>query len=49
MTNNNDLHGNAPDQSEIALVLIDVINDLEFEEGEELFRTALPAAGTLRA
>jgi nicotinamidase-related amidase len=44
MTNNNDLHGNAPDESEIALVLIDVINDLEFEGGEELFRTALPAA-----
>src|ERR1700704_4724843 len=44
MTNNNDLHGNAPDESEIALVLIDVINDLEFEGAEELFRTALPAA-----
>jgi nicotinamidase-related amidase len=44
MTNNNDLHGNAPDESEIALVLIDVINDLEFEGGEELFRAALPAA-----
>jgi nicotinamidase-related amidase len=44
MTNNNDLHGNAPDDSEIALLLIDVINDLEFEGGEELFRTALPAA-----
>jgi nicotinamidase-related amidase len=44
MTNNNDLHGNAPDKSEIALVLIDVINDLEFEGGEELFRAALPAA-----
>ncbi len=33
----NDLHGNAPDESEIAIVLIDVINDLEFEEGERLF------------
>jgi nicotinamidase-related amidase len=41
---NNDLHGNAPDQSEIALLLIDVISDLEFEGGEELFRHALPAA-----
>ncbi len=40
----NDLHGNAPDQSEIAVILIDVINDLEFEGGEELLRTALPAA-----
>lgn len=44
MTYSSDLHGNAPDESEIALVLIDVINDLEFEGGEELFRTALPAA-----
>jgi len=40
----NDLHGNAPDKSEIALLLIDVINDLEFDEGEELLRHALPAA-----
>jgi nicotinamidase-related amidase len=44
MSANNDLHGNAPDESEIAIVLIDVINDLEFEEGERLFKTALPAA-----
>jgi nicotinamidase-related amidase len=44
MKKNDDLHGNAPDKSEIALVLIDVINDLEFEGGEELLRTALPAA-----
>lgn len=41
---NGDLHGNAPDKSEIALVLIDTINDLEFAGGEELFRNALPAA-----
>jgi nicotinamidase-related amidase len=41
---NNDLHGNAPDESEIALLLIDLINDLEFEGGEELFQHALPAA-----
>jgi nicotinamidase-related amidase len=39
-----DLHGNAPDQSEIALLLIDVINDLEFEGGERLLEFALPAA-----
>ena len=41
---NGDLHGNAPDKSEIALLLIDTINDLEFDGGEELLRTALPAA-----
>lgn len=44
MKKNQDLHGNAPDDSAIALLLIDVINDLDFEEGEELFRHALPAA-----
>ena len=44
MKANDDLHGNAPDESEIAIVLIDVINDLEFKEGERLFETALPAA-----
>lgn len=44
MDKNNDLHGNAPDKSEIALLLIDVINDFEFPGGEELFQHALPAA-----
>ena len=44
MEKNKDLHGNAPDDSDIALLLIDVINDLEFEGGEDLFRDALPAA-----
>ena len=27
---NQDLHGNVPDRSPVALVLVDVINDLEF-------------------
>ena len=39
-----DLHGNVPDKSEVALLLIDVINDLEFEGGEELLGFALPMA-----
>lgn len=33
-----DLHGNAPDNSRVALLLIDVINDLDFPENEELVR-----------
>ncbi len=37
-----DLHGSAPDKSEAALLLIDVINDFEFEEGEQLLELALP-------
>lgn len=44
MRSNSNLHGNAPDKSDVALLLIDVINDLEFEGGDELFRNALPAA-----
>jgi nicotinamidase-related amidase len=38
------LHGNAPDHAEVALVLIDVINDLEFPEGDQLLEFALPMA-----
>jgi nicotinamidase-related amidase len=41
---NEDLHGNAPDKSAVALLLIDVINDLDFDEGQELLRHALPMA-----
>lgn len=39
-----DLHGNAPDQSPVALLLVDVINDLEFDGGDQLLEAALPAA-----
>jgi len=42
-----DLHGNAPDKADTALLLIDVINDLEFPEGEQLLRQALPMADCL--
>jgi nicotinamidase-related amidase len=41
---NSDLHGNAPDNSPVALLLVDVINDFEFPGGAQLFRHALPAA-----
>jgi nicotinamidase-related amidase len=41
---NPDLHGNAPDKSRVALILIDVINDLEFDEGRKLLKQALPMA-----
>jgi nicotinamidase-related amidase len=37
-----DLHGNVPDTAATALLLIDVINDFEFENGEELLQLALP-------
>jgi nicotinamidase-related amidase len=40
---NPDLHGNVPDTGDVAVVLIDVINDLEFEGGDRL----LPQARTM--
>jgi nicotinamidase-related amidase len=46
---NEDLHGNVPDDAVVALLLIDVINDLEFETGKELLKHALPAAQKIAA
>ncbi len=37
---NPDLHGNAPDKNPLALLIIDVINDLEFDGGDKLLRYA---------
>jgi len=37
-----DLHGSAPDKSGAALLLIDVINDFDFPEGDQLLKLALP-------
>ncbi len=41
---NSDLHGNAPDKSTVALLIIDYINDLEFEGGDRLQQPAIEAA-----
>lgn len=52
MTNaarNPDLHGNAPDKSPVALILIDVINALDFDRGEQLLAYALPMARNIAA
>jgi len=46
---NSDLHGNAPDNASVALLLVDVINDLEFEGGEILLPHALAAAQRIAA
>ena len=46
---NSDLHGNAPDNASVALLLIDVINDMEFEGGHALLPHALPAAKKIAA
>jgi nicotinamidase-related amidase len=44
---NRDLHGNVPDDSPAALLLIDVINHFEYEDGETLLAQALPMAERL--
>jgi nicotinamidase-related amidase len=42
-----DLHGNAPDKAEVALLLVDVINDFAYATGPRLVRAAMPAAREL--
>jgi nicotinamidase-related amidase len=44
---NPDLHGNVPDESPVAVIVIDVINDLEWEDGEKLEGPALAMAERL--
>jgi nicotinamidase-related amidase len=45
----NDRLKHAPDKAQTALLLIDVINDLEFDGGEEFLTHALPMAVALAA
>jgi nicotinamidase-related amidase len=44
---NDDLHGSVPESCDIALLIVDVINDMEFEGGEKLLEQALPMARRL--
>src|SRR5947199_5090436 len=44
---NRDLHGSAPDKSETALLIVDVINDLNFREAKQLMRYAPAMARNL--
>jgi len=46
---NEDLHGNAPDDCLVALLIVDMINDFEFPGGAELFSQANPAAHNISA
>ncbi len=46
---NEDLHGSAPDTATVALLLIDVINDLELPGGDALLAHARPMAERLAA
>jgi nicotinamidase-related amidase len=45
---NQDLHGSAPDSASTALLIIDLVSDFEFEDGEQVFRAALPVARSIR-
>lgn len=44
-----DLHGNVPENAPVALLLIDVINDLAFAEGKALLKHAFPMATRIAA
>ena len=46
-TYNADLHGNVPDEAKTALLIIDMINDFAFPDGEVLLRYALPVAARI--
>jgi nicotinamidase-related amidase len=46
---NNDKLNQAPDKASVALLLIDVVNDLEFDGGENLLPHALAMANALAA
>ncbi|MCC7368401.1 MAG: cysteine hydrolase [Chloroflexi bacterium] len=46
---NQDLHGNVPDASPVALLIVDMINDLEFPGGDRLAEQILPVARAIRA
>jgi Amidases related to nicotinamidase len=48
---NQDLHGMVPDKTDVALLLIDVINDFDFPESEKLiarFRQVAPKIASLK-
>jgi nicotinamidase-related amidase len=49
MASTANLQGSAPDRSEVAVLLIDVINDLEFPEGDQLLEFAVPMSDRISA
>jgi nicotinamidase-related amidase len=42
--NKNDPSGLVPDRAETALIILDLISDFDFEDGEKIARAALPVA-----
>jgi hypothetical protein len=49
MSRQRDQLNNAPDKADTALILIDVINPIDFEGGERLLKNALPMAEAIVA
>jgi nicotinamidase-related amidase len=47
--NNDDLDGNAPDNSPVALLIIDMISDFEFKDSDQLFRFVPQVARNIAA
>jgi nicotinamidase-related amidase len=45
---NPDLHGNVPDTSPVALLIVDMINDLEFPGGDTLAEQIMPVAHAIK-
>jgi nicotinamidase-related amidase len=45
---NEDLHGNVPDKSPVALLIVDMINDLEWPGGDRLAEQVMPVARRIR-
>lgn len=48
-TQSDDLHGNAPDCSPVVLLLIDLINDLEFPNGADFLKPTMDVAKRVAA
>lgn len=46
---NHDLHGNVPDTSTVALLIVDMINDLEYPGGDRLADQIMAVAERIRA
>ena len=42
-----DLHGNVPDQSQVVLLLIDILNDLNFPDNRHLVRRSVALAKSI--
>jgi len=49
MRTSKNLYGSAPDQCPVAMLIIDMINDLEFPEADLLIRFAMPTAKSIKS